>query len=67
MSESSPMDEAALLDDIAEACEPMEDYESEEGIRLFFNRLRAGWWVDRSGRMRPPRLPDLRAEPEGGA
>ena len=44
-------DEAVELEHIAQACEA-EDPEEDE--RLFFDRLHAGWQLDREGRLRPP-------------
>lgn len=49
-------DEAMGETHLADACEPIEDYESEEGIKRYFAALRAGWSVGRDGRLRPPDL-----------
>lgn len=43
------------MEQAIQACEPEDDYESEEGIRLFFERLNAGWYVGADGRLKPPK------------
>lgn len=51
------MDELEL-EQIVQACEETDEellqYESEEGIKLFFRRLYGGWHVDASGKLVPP-------------
>jgi hypothetical protein len=48
-------DEEVELEGVVQACEPEDDYESADGVSLFFERLAADWYVGPDGRLKPPR------------